>query len=198
MRVVVGLGNPGTAYVETLHNVGFVVLEELARRWNTPWSRPTPGVRVASACMNEQAVILVEPQLYMNRSGAALAEFDASLSPQILIVVHDDLDLECGRLRVKRAGGTAGHRGLDSIVARFGNDFTRVRIGIGRPARGLEPAEFVLSPVSPADRATIETATRHAADAVECILQHGEQVAMNQFNRRPTSGSTQTVPSGRE
>jgi len=127
--------------------------------------------------VGEKAVVLIKPQTYMNRSGDALA------------CVGDvaDMDIEVGRIRVKFGGGTAGHRGLDSIVEHFGPDFTRVRIGVGRPPRGEDAVDFVLSRFTSDELDVVEEAVRRAADAVECVLQEGTSAAMNRFNALPQS-----------
>ncbi len=184
MRIVVGLGNPGRAYRGTRHNVGFAVVEALAQRWRAPFDPVRRGVSVAHACVADQPVLLVKPQLYMNLSGEALAAMRCPVTARDLIVVHDDLDLGCGCVRVKRGGGTAGHRGLDSIVERYGSGFARVRVGIGRPPRGADTAEYVLSRFAAAESECIAAAIQGAGAAVECIVREGEEAAMNCFNVR--------------
>lgn len=184
MRVVVGLGNPGAKYAETRHNVGFAVLDELATRWHLSWNI-LPGARMADGVIAHEPVVLVAPQLYMNRSGAAVQGVAPLAGAAALVVVHDDLDLERGCVRVKCGGGTAGHRGLDSIVERYGEDFSRVRIGIGRPAPGADVADYVLSAFAADERETMADTIGRAADAVECILHDGVAAAMNRFNARP-------------
>src|SRR5438094_210282 len=126
MRTIVGLGNPGKTYAGSRHNVGFAVVEELARRWKCPLGRTRGGVRVGQGIIASQLTRLVEPQMYMNLSGDALVRLDPPTNAAELIVIHDDLDLELGCVRVKRGGGTAGHHGMDSIVEQFGSSFTRV------------------------------------------------------------------------
>ena len=191
MRTVVGLGNPGEEYVRTRHNVGFLVVEELARRWRTDFGRPRRGSRVARAQFDAQPVILVEPLTYMNCSGDALGRLDADLrpNPAEIVVVHDDLDLPCGRVAVKRGGGTGGHRGLASLVSWGGADFVRTRVGIGRPPVGQDPAAYVLRPFRSQELPVIEEAVQRAADAVETILTDGVERAMNRFNSKPALGA---------
>jgi len=182
MRAVVGLGNPGSRYAATRHNLGVCVVGELARRWRLTLGPVIEGNRIAHGCMDTEAILLVEPQMYMNRSGEALARLQPPVDAGQLIAVHDDLDLECGRVRVKRGGGAGGHRGIESIAESYGPDFPRVRIGIGRPPLGGDVAEYVLSAFTEAERQPIEGAIARAADAVECILRHGVEIAMNRFN----------------
>lgn len=199
MRAVVGLGNPGEEYARTRHNVGFWVVEELARRWNADFGRERRGSRVARARFGGDAVLLIEPLMYMNCSGDSLARLDADLRPTAneMIVVHDDLDLACGRVAVKKGGGTGGHRGLASLVAWGGADFARARVGIGRPPLGQEVATFVLRPFRSEERPVIETAVTRAADAVEAILRDGVGRAMNIFNTRSNDAGKDETPEER-
>jgi PTH1 family peptidyl-tRNA hydrolase len=186
MRTIVGLGNPGDEHARTRHNVGFAVVEELARRWGADFTRPRRGSRVARARFDGETVILVEPLTYMNCSGDALARLDADLRPlpAEMIVVHDDLDLACGRVAVKNGGGTGGHRGLASLIAWGGPEFVRVRVGIGRPSAEQDAVSFVLRPFRAEERSLIEDAIARAGDAVEAVLRQGVERAMNTFNTR--------------
>jgi len=127
--------------------------------------------------------------MYMNLSGQALAQLQPAVNVAELIVVHDDLDLACARLRIKRGGGSGGHRGVESIVERYGPQFVRVRLGVGRPPAGEDAAEYVLSPFAHTESARIEAAVIRAADAVECVRQYGVEMAMNQFNTRSNSAT---------
>lgn len=198
MRFLVGLGNPGSAYADTRHNVGFMVVDELARRWRAALE-PRRSVRLGRTVIAGEQAMLIEPQLYMNRSGTALADAMPAASVSDLIVIHDDLDLELGRVRVKRGGGNAGHHGLDSIAEYAGNDFTRVRIGIGRPARGEDVVDYVLSPFTDDQHARVDDAIQRAADAVESVLREGEEKTMNCFNVRTKNGAVAgPAPMGRK
>jgi PTH1 family peptidyl-tRNA hydrolase len=196
MRTIVGLGNPGKPYTGSRHNVGFAVIEELAARWRWALGRKRKGMRITEGVVAGQPTRLVEPQMYMNLSGDALARLEPPTSAAELIVIHDDIDLDAGRIRVKRGGGAAGHRGVESIVEHFGANFTRVRIGVGRPPRGVDPADYVLSPIEAEDRNVLGAAVQRAADAVEDILFNGEEAAMNSFNVR-TKGAGVAAPTGR-
>lgn len=189
MRAVVGLGNPGEEYARTRHNVGFWVVEELARRWGAEFGRERRGSRVARARFEMQPVLLIEPLMFMNCCGDALARLDADLRPTSadLVAVHDDLDLPCGRVSVKKGGGTGGHRGLSSLVSWGGADFARARLGIGRPPAGQEVATFVLRPFRSEERPLIDRAIVRAADAVEAILANGIERAMNTYNTKPAA-----------
>ena len=199
MRVVVGLGNPGRTYADTRHNVGFMVVETLAKRWHLEFGPAGRSARLAQGVIAGEPTMLLEPQMYMNRSGAALAALAPQLAASSLIVVHDDLDLEFSCVRVKRGGGTAVHRGLDSIAECCGLDFTRVRVGIGRPSGDGDVAEYVLSPFTAAETESAAAAVDRAADAVERVLREGEEKAMNCFNVRAKSGAAAVpAPMGRK
>jgi len=192
MLAVVGLGNPGPQYVNTRHNVGFAVVQRLAARWGA--SFVSDGcASVARAHVAGHPVALVQPQLLMNLSGPALARTTLLPGMEGLVVVHDDLDLDCGRIQVKCGGGAAGHRGVLSIAQVFGADFPRVRVGIGKPPLGGDVVDFVLDEPDPTDLAALGTAVATAADAIECVLRDGVQIAMNVFNarqRRPEAAPT--------
>lgn len=187
MHLVVGLGNPGQEYAGSRHNVGFAVVEELARRWGLPLGPARHGMRIVLGVVAGKHVALIEPQMYMNMSGPALVGAGQEVDVTQLVAVHDDLDLELGGIRVKRGGGTAGHRGLRSIVECYGEDFVRVRIGVGRPPR-KDAITYVLSKFNDEERETIAAAITRAADAVECIVAEGEERAMNTFNVRTPEG----------
>jgi PTH1 family peptidyl-tRNA hydrolase len=173
--VVVGLGNPGRSYERTRHNIGFLVADELARRHGGSW-RARKKAEAASVDLGLKNVTLLKPATFMNNSGAALAKYE----PAQLIVVHDDLDLPAGTVRVKVGGGAGGHNGLRSIIQRLGADFVRVRVGIGRPPLGVDPVNYVLGRID----ATIKEAVPLAADAVEAVIETGPEAAMNRFNVR--------------
>jgi PTH1 family peptidyl-tRNA hydrolase len=131
MWIVAGLGNPGIPYATTRHNVGFMVLDALALRWRSEWCDDDPAVRLARAQVNDEPVMLVQPQLFMNRSGDAVAHIDGAAS-EMLAVIYDDLDLPLGHIRVRRRGGSGGHRGVASMIERF-------RQRAGARARGHRP-----------------------------------------------------------
>lgn len=186
MRVVVGLGNPGPEYQRTRHNVGFWVVDLLAERWATKLSRRIFQALVGDAQWRGEKVLLVQPQTYMNRSGEAVAQICNfyHLDLANLVVIHDDLDLPLGQLRIKRGGGGAGgNRGVVSIIEALGSkDFVRVKIGIGRPQGRRDPAQFVLQPFTPQEEAFILPAVDRAASAVEVIFSEGVDKAMRLFH----------------
>jgi peptidyl-tRNA hydrolase, PTH1 family len=173
--VVVGLGNPGRSYERTRHNVGFLVADELARRHGGSW-RKRKKTQAAPVSLGHKEVILLKPTTFMNNSGSALAGYGA----EDLIVVHDDLDLPPGDVRVKVGGGAGGHNGLRSVIQRLGPDFVRVRVGIGRPPAGANVTDYVLSRMD----AAVRDAIPRAADAVEAVVEDGPEAAMNRFNVR--------------
>ena len=173
--VVVGLGNPGRSYERTRHNVGFLVVDELARRHGGSW-RSKKKAEAAPIGFGLKNGTLLKPTTYMNNSGTALAGY----KPDQLVVVHDDLDLPEGDVRVKVGGGAGGHNGLRSTIQHLGNDFVRVRIGIGRPPPGLTVTDYVLGRMD----SVIKEAVPQAADAVEAVIESGPEAAMNRFNTR--------------
>ena len=173
--VVVGLGNPGRSYERTRHNAGYLVADELAKRHDGSW-RKRKKAEAAPVSVGLTDTTLLKPTTYMNNSGSAVSDY----GPEDLIVIHDDLDLEAGTVRVKAGGGAGGHNGLRSIIGRLGNDFVRVRIGIGRPPPGVGVTDYVLSRMD----SSVKDAVPTAADAVEFVLEHGPEAAMNRFNVR--------------
>jgi peptidyl-tRNA hydrolase, PTH1 family len=172
---VVGLGNPGLSYERTRHNAGYLVADELAKRHDASW-RKSKKADVASVSLGLKDATLLKPTTFMNNTGSAVSDH----GPEDLIIVHDDLDLEAGTVRVKVGGGAGGHNGLRSIIGRLGNDFVRVRIGIGRPPAGVTATDYVLSRMDP----VVKDAIPRAADAVEFLVEHGPEAAMNRFNVR--------------
>lgn len=184
MKFVVGLGNPGTRYAHTRHNVGFMTIEHLSQHWRIGLDQTTPGLRVGTGRIEATPVALLQPLRYMNRSGEALRELPMPWRAEDLIVVHDDIDLPDGQLRVRHDGGSGGHRGVESLIAVCGPEFDRVRVGVGRPADDTEPAEYVLLELGKEELETLRGTAKRAAMAVECLLREGLQRAMNRFNVR--------------
>lgn len=182
MRVVVGLGNPGSEYRKTRHNVGFLVIDLLAERWAVKLSRRAFRSLIGEAQWRSEKVLLIQPQTYMNLSGQAVAQvFNFyRLETENLIVVHDDLDLPIGKLRIKSEGGGAGgNRGIESIIESLGTkDFIRLKIGIGRPPGRQDPANYVLQPFTPREEAFILPAVDRAASAIEMIFSEGVDKAV--------------------
>lgn len=170
------MGNPGRSYERTRHNVGFLVADELARRHGGSW-RKRKKAEAAPITLGLQDVTLLKPTTFMNNSGSALAGHNRA---EDLIVVHDDLDLPEGDVRVKVGGGAGGHNGLRSVIGRYGPDFIRVRVGVGRPPPGMGVTDYVLGKMNSA----VRDAVPRAADAVEAVAEDGPEAAMNRFNAR--------------
>lgn len=186
--LVAGLGNPGRAYLRTRHNVGFAAVERVAAEAGVGFASGPSESQVALVRLSLVPVLLLKPQTFMNRSGAAVAGWLARLGlpPGRLIVVHDDLDLPVGRLRIVTAAGSGGHRGVGSIQETLGTaDFTRIRVGIGRPGAGEDAAGRVLADVAPEESAALSEAVAWAADAVRSVVLEGPGAAMNRYNARP-------------
>jgi len=186
--LVAGLGNPGTTYRHTRHNVGFEVVERLAAAGGGRFRGGGDEAEVAWFSLGRVPVALLKPQTFMNRCGPAVAAWRARLDLGLdrLLVVHDDLDLPLGRLRLVSGGGTGGHRGVASIQEALGSrEVARVRIGIGRPPEGEDAAEFVLREFLPEEREASQAALDRAAEAVRYIIADGLEAARGRFNVRP-------------
>ncbi len=179
MKLIVGLGNPGARYAGTRHNAGFLVVEELARRWNASF-RAARQADAASA----SGVVLLKPRTFMNLSGAAVqAEMARGrIPPGELLVVHDDLDLPLGRLRLRRGGGAGGQRGVQDVIARIGPDFDRLKIGVSRPPEGWTAEHWVLSRFREDESDLVADVVRHAADAIERVRDEGWAKAVSWAN----------------
>lgn len=186
--LIIGLGNPGGEYAATRHNVGWMCLDELERRGRFGRARREGPAKVREGALDGFDAVLARPTTYMNVSGRAGHHLAQRFGVPVadVIVVHDDLDLPPGRLRLRRGGGAGGHNGIRSLMDSWRTpEFIRVRIGIGRPPPGVDPADFVLDPFSPEERAALPATVRRAADAVVAIVRGGLDNAMNEFNRRP-------------
>ncbi len=186
MFFVVGLGNPGAEYERTRHNVGFEVVDALAKRHGFAAGRRFESAKVYRGNIKGREGVLVKPMTYMNLSGDAVAAVLGfhKATPADLIVVHDEMDFAPGQVRVKTSGGHGGHNGLRSIIAHAGRDFARVRIGVGKPPSAALGATHVLSRFEATTRKLIDDAVEQAANAVELLLEQGAAAAMNRFNRR--------------
>jgi len=185
--LVVGLGNPGPTYVGHRHNVGFHVLDVLAGRVGGRFKAHKARAEVVEGRLDGRRAVLARPRTYMNLSGAAVSGLTRyfAVPPDQLVVVHDELDLPFGSLRLKLGGGDNGHNGLRSITASLGTpDYLRVRIGIGRPPGRQDPADFVLRDFAAAERRVLPDLLESAADAVEDLLAHGLAAAQNTFHAR--------------
>jgi PTH1 family peptidyl-tRNA hydrolase len=182
--LVVGLGNPGREYARNRHNIGWLVADELARRHDGPWRAKFAG-QLAEVRIDGHRVALLKPETFMNESGRSVSAAAAffKIDPDAILVVHDEGDLETGRLQVRLGGGLAGHNGLRSVAALLGTpEFLRLRIGVGRPGRGdrRSLADYVLSDFDPADDA--EGLIARAAQAVELLDANGLDAAQRSVN----------------
>lgn len=184
--LVVGLGNPGEEYARSRHNAGFMAAERFRRRFDMDRPRRRYEGRYAEGDVGSRPVAILLPQTFMNRSGeaVALAAARQHFSPGQIIVVYDDMDFPMGTVRAREGGGSGGHNGIVSVISALGGDtFMRVRIGIGRPEAGADPADWVLAPFT-GPAAELEAALDTAVDCIETIIVEGIEVAMNRFNQR--------------
>jgi peptidyl-tRNA hydrolase, PTH1 family len=183
--LIAGLGNPGSGYEGNRHNCGFMVADVLAGRMGAPFKRDRSRARVATGRLAGYPVTLAKPQTFMNLSGrpvAALRTF-YKIPVERIVVIHDELDIPFGTIRLKQGGGDNGHNGLRSVTAALGSrDYLRVRVGIGRPPGRMDPADFVLHDFSAAERKTLPDVLERCADAVEALLQRGLAAAQNEFH----------------
>jgi PTH1 family peptidyl-tRNA hydrolase len=200
--MIVGLGNPGTGYSETRHNIGFIVVDGLCEETEgLDWRQQSKfSANVAKGTLGKKPVLLVKPQTYMNLSGqavAALSRFYRVPSERIL-VVHDEVDLELGRLQLKLGGGDAGHNGLRSITeALGGGDYNRIRFGIGRPVHG-DVADYVLHPFARDEWPVVDETIDRAIQAVRAVVGQGLKQAMDRYNNRGPKKRAASEESGPE
>lgn len=189
MKLIAGLGNPGPRYAESRHNVGYMVVDELARRWNADVSRYDRHFEAQLGQANRfaEVVLLLKPTTFMNLSGRSVgaAARYYRLPPDAVLVVFDDLDLQLGQLRARADGSAGGHKGLEDILRHFSTtEVPRLRIGIGKTHRSAT-VDHVLGKFTPDERDVMEQAIATAADAADCWLHRGMQATMNEYNRRP-------------
>ena len=187
MKIIAGLGNPGAEYAKTKHNVGFMLADALAAKYEAADWREQLGALVTEIRPGGEKVLLVKPQTYMNDSGRAVGALCRwyKLNPEDLTVVHDDMDLPLGTVRLRQKGGSGGHNGIKSIIAHLGSEnFARIRLGIGHPTGQPAVIDYVLSPFSSEDEKKIREAIASLLPAVECLVLEGIDMAMNRFNPR--------------
>ena len=192
IRMVAGLGNPGDEYAQTRHNAGFKAIDELARQANVTYWKNQAGAEVASIQVNDaeaeggkREVILVKPQSYMNTSGGPISKLCAQykVSVEELLVIHDELDIPAGDVRIKVGGGHAGHNGLRSIIDKMGSrDFSRVRVGLGNPPGRMPVADFVLKQLRSREAEDFDETTVRAAEAAATALTRGVIFARDHVN----------------
>ena len=183
MWLIAGLGNPGSRYEKTRHNAGFLVLEELVEKLQLEF-KEKEDFKISKGSLGDEKIILLEPLTFMNRSGVAVRKImqKSNIASEKLIVIHDDLDLECGSLKIRKKGSSGGHKGIESIIQNIGTqEFIRVKIGIGRDP--FVPTEkYVLSRFRKCEIPVIKEAIVKASESVHCIIIDGVERAMNRFN----------------
>ena len=185
MKIITGLGNPGTEYAKTKHNVGFMFVDALAEKLGVTEWKDKFDAKVGEGRIGTEKVLLVKPQTYMNDSGRAVGPVMNfyKLTPEDLIVAHDDMDIPAGTIRIRKKGSAGGHNGIKSILAHVGDEhFSRVRIGIGRPLPGWTVVNHVLAAFSEEDAPKITEAINYLIPAVECIVNEDVDMAMNRYN----------------
>jgi len=193
MKLIVGLGNPGNSYSRNRHNIGFICLNYFARLNSIRWDKKQSMARTGTGKFGSDSVLLVKPQTYINCSGQSVSRLVNKFKIDIgnLVIIHDDLDLPLARIRIRRGGGSGGHKGINSIINEIGSrDFTRIRFGIGRPlsAEDIVPSgeadiiDFVLSDFTPDEQNCIKPSIIRVSDAITCFLNEGLKVAMNRYN----------------
>lgn len=183
--LIAGFGNPGREYANTRHNVGFMVIDSLCRKLDVSISKMQSNALTASYKDSQNRIILAKPQTYMNLSGKAVGGLLRFYKIPIeqLLIIHDDLDLPFGTLRIRPSGGSAGQKGLGSTIERLGsNDFARLRIGIGRPPGRMDPAGYVLQPFHKNETQHLETVLDTASEAVLSFIREGLEHSMNRYN----------------
>jgi len=193
MKMIIGLGNPGRGYANNRHNIGFICLNYFARAQGIGFDKKRDKARIGTGEVADNKVVLARPQTYMNRSGESVSrlikKFDIKLDN--LLVIHDDLDLPLGRIRIRQGGGSGGHRGIESIVSCLGSqDFVRLRVGIGRPSvteGSIEIGDadiiaYVLSDFTPDQKQIITTVVPRVSEAIYYLLTEGLTAAMNKYN----------------
>lgn len=187
MKLIVGLGNPGARYEPTRHNLGFRIVDRLARANKISVDKVRCEALVGEGGLGEEKLVLAKPQTFMNRSGAAVESLlkEYGIGAEDLVVIYDDLDLPFGRIRIRPSGSAGGHRGVASIIESLaeGAKFNRVRVGIGRPPEGTDRVDFVLQPFNPEELSQLDAVVDRAAEAVVCLVRDGLKRAMELYNR---------------
>ena len=185
LRLVVGLGNPGKTYSKTRHNAGFMVVDEISDAFSIAFEKQKFDTRFGIGSVNGVKIVLAKPMAYMNRSGPQVQNIAGyfRILCEDMLVVHDDIDLAFGRLKIKEKGGDGGHKGVRSIIDAFGGgDFTRLRIGVGRPDAEKDAADYVLGKFTLEERKVLGQIITAAKDAIVTILCKGTKEGMNRFN----------------
>jgi peptidyl-tRNA hydrolase, PTH1 family len=182
--LVVGLGNPGARYSATRHNVGTMLVGRLAERWRIALGSTSDVANYGSGRLGDTPIVIAASRTLMNSSGDAVAALCVAHAIERVVVAYDDLDLPLGRVRIRGEGGSGGHRGVSSVISAIGEDFVRVRIGIGRPPAEVDPVAFVLQDFCPDEHVPLERAFARAAEGIEILLREGVERAMDATNGR--------------
>jgi PTH1 family peptidyl-tRNA hydrolase len=183
--LIIGLGNPGKRYRLTKHNVGFRVVDRFAEKKGIKLKRRLGKVQIGEGRVGAERVVIAKPLTYMNRSGVVVRKLIKELGIPLdhLVVVHDDLDLESGRIKIKEKGRHGGHKGVSSIIEQIGSpDFLRVKVGIDKPQSPEEGADYVLSPFDDEELPLVEESMKQASEAIETIIVSGKDQAMSRYN----------------
>jgi len=193
MKLIVGLGNPGRAYAHNRHNVGFICLNHFAKKHSIKFDKKRGKARIGIGEVANNKIVIAKPQTYMNLSGQSVSQlvkkFDINLND--LVIIYDDLDLPPGKIRIRQGGSSGGHKGIDSIISSLGSqDFSRLRIGIGRPTTTegsdqISEADiiaYVLSDFTPEEKQAITQVIPRVSEAIYCLLTEGVTSAMNKYN----------------
>ncbi|MFC1989656.1 aminoacyl-tRNA hydrolase [Chloroflexota bacterium] len=193
MKLIVGLGNPGQGYASNRHNVGFMCVNHFARTHSIRFDRKQGKARIGTGEVAGSKVVVARPQTYMNLSGQAVSRLirKFNINPDNLLVIHDDLDLPLGKIRIRRGGSSAGHKGIESIATELGGqDFLRIRAGIGRPtvlnSAGASEADIVahvLSDFTAEEKKVVARVIPEVSEAILCLITEGLTAAMNKYNR---------------
>ena len=185
MKLIVGLGNPGTSYKNTRHNIGFLAADNIAGRNRLIFKESSFNAQICTGTAYGESIIIAKPRTYMNLSGEAISGITEhyNLFPEDIIVIHDDMDIEFGRIKIKTRGGSAGHRGIESIIDNLQSDeFLRIRAGIGKPAVDTIPVDYVLQDFTEAENKLMPNVLVNIYDCIETIIKSGTQTAMNKFH----------------
>lgn len=199
LKLIVGLGNPGTEYARTRHNAGFQFLDELARRHDALFrSEPRHRAELARARIGESELWLLKPMNYMNHSGDPVRSVASFYKVPLasILVAYDELDFPAGVVRLRTGGGAAGHNGMRDVIAQMGDGFWRLRIGIGHPGDRSQVLDYVLGRATPVDAQLIQDAISAAADVVPVLLSQGAQIAMNRLHSRDPIPAAPAAPAG--
>ena len=186
--LIAGLGNPGEDYRNTRHNAGFMVVDRLGEIYQIPLDQKRFTCRFGVGAVAGRKMVLAKPQAFMNRSGLPVLRLMSyyGISGCDLLIIHDDIDIAFGRIKIKEKGGHGGHNGVKSLMEALGNgDFSRLRIGVGRPGRGGDVIQHVLEPFNAGEQEQLDTIMDRAVQAVVTVLSHGAKFGMNRFNRKP-------------